>query len=135
MTEKLARPDTSHFACLRCGECCRIKGGIVRIADKDVAAIAAALSVSESEFIDRWCDIAPDRKGLVLKDAADGHSCIMLDESNRCRIYAARPEKCRTFPFEWMNDNSADYCPGLCPKNLAPTSYQEQRPLTRTGVF
>ena len=107
------KPDTSNFICRRCGECCRIKDGIVRISDKDVTAISAALTVSESDFIDRWCDIAPDRGGLVLKDADDGRSCIMLDESNRCRIYAARPEKCRTFPRDWVNDNSATYCPGL----------------------
>ena len=24
-----------------------------------------------------------------------------------------RPEKCRTFPYEWTNEESSTYCPGL----------------------
>jgi Fe-S-cluster containining protein len=47
----------------------------------------------------------------VLKDASDG-ACIMLD-GNRCRVYPVRPEKCRTFPYEWTNAESLSYCP-LC---------------------
>lgn len=95
--------------CQRCGACCRIEG-IVRLTDADVGRMAALLSVDEDAFIEQWTDISPDRRGLVLKDAADG-SCIMLDAENRCRVYAVRPEKCRTFPHEWMNPESMSYCP------------------------
>lgn len=105
--------DLSGFVCRRCGECCRIKDGIVRITNDDVTAISSHIGISGDEFIAEWCDIAPDRKGLVLKNAEDGHTCIMLDEANRCRIYPVRPLKCRTFPYDWVNENSADYCPGL----------------------
>lgn len=77
-----------------------------------MARIAALLGVDEASFIANDTEIAPDRKGLVLKDRSDG-ACAMLDESNRCRIYPVRPEKCRTFPYEWINKESANYCPGL----------------------
>ena len=30
-----------------------------------------------------------------------------------CRINPVKPEKCRTFPFEWINPDSAEVCPGL----------------------
>ena len=102
-------PDT--FRCRRCGACCRIEG-IVRLKDGDAARMAAHLGMDEREFIERETDLAPDRAGLVLKDRPDG-ACGMLDGSNRCRVYPVRPEKCRTFPFEWINPASADYCPGL----------------------
>ena len=77
-----------------------------------VQGIAAHLGMSEADFIANETDIAPDRKGLVLRDRPDG-ACVMLDERNRCRIYPVRPEKCRTFPYEWMNKESSSYCPGL----------------------
>jgi len=104
-------PDFSQFACRQCGACCRI-AGIVRLKDGDVAKIAARLGMDEDTFIADETDLAPDRRGLVLKDRPDG-ACAMLDESNRCRIYPVRPEKCRTFPYAWTNDESFDYCPGL----------------------
>lgn len=84
----------------------------MRLKDDDPAKIAAHLGMSEAAFIAEDTEIAPDRKGLVLKDRADG-ACAMLDENNRCMIYPVRPEKCRTFPYDWVNDNSLTYCPGL----------------------
>ena len=105
------RFDLSRFVCRRCGACCRIEG-IVRLKDGDIARIAAHLGMSEADFIANETNLAPDRRGLVLKDRSDG-ACAMLDEKNRCRIYPVRPEKCRTFPYGWMNAESASYCPGL----------------------
>lgn len=103
--------DLSRFSCQCCGACCRIEG-IVRLQDKDTARIAEYLNMQESDFIANETEIAPDRKGLVLKDRPDG-ACAMLDEMNRCRIYPVRPDKCRTFPYEWTNEESKEYCPGL----------------------
>ena len=100
-----------QFVCQRCGACCRIPG-IVRLHDGDAARIAEHLGMSEGDFIERETALAPDRKGLVLRDRPDG-ACAMLDEENRCRIYPVRPEKCRTFPYEWTNPDSVEYCPGL----------------------
>jgi len=100
-----------EFFCRRCGACCRIEG-IVRLKDGDVAKIAAHLGMSEDDFIANDTDLAPNRQGLILKDRPDG-ACAMLDGQNRCRIYPVRPEKCRTFPYEWTNDESTAYCPAL----------------------
>ena len=103
--------DLTRFVCRRCGACCRIEG-IVRLRDGDTARIAAHLGMDEADFIANETELAPDRKGLVLKDRSDG-ACAMLDDENRCRIYPVRPEKCRTFPYEWTNAESANYCLGL----------------------
>ena len=102
----------TDFKCRGCGARCRIKNGIVRVGEAEVRRIAAFLGMSEQEFIDRETEIAPDRKGLVLKSRPDD-SCVYLTEDNRCRIHPVKPDKCRTFPFEWTNPDSAEVCPGL----------------------
>ena len=86
--------------------------GCVPIGDDEVRRIAAFLGMSEQEFIDRETEFAPDRKTLILKSRPD-ESCVYLTEDNRCRIHPVKPDKCRTFPSEWTNADSADVCPAL----------------------
>ena len=100
------------FECLRCGECCRIKDGIVRVSGEEIARIAAFLGMDEQAFIDTCTDVSPDRRGLVLKSRPDG-ACVYLTEDNLCRINPVKPGKCRTFPYEWTNPDSGSVCPGL----------------------
>ena len=95
-----------------CGACCRIKDGIVRVSEDEIAQIAAFLGMPEEEFIASETDIAPDRRGLILKSHADG-ACIYLTDENLCRINPVKPVKCRTFPYEWMNRDSKEICIGL----------------------
>ena len=102
----------SGFSCRRCGACCRIKDGIVRVSDAEIARISAFLGMAESDFIERETEVAPDRRGLVLKSRPDG-ACAWLADDNRCRIHPVKPDKCSTFPYEWTNDDSDAVCPGL----------------------
>lgn len=100
------------FKCQRCGACCRIKDGIVRVSDDETARIAAFLGIAEQDFIANETEIAPDRKSLILKSREDG-SCVYLTDDNLCAINPVKPDKCRTFPFEWRNGDSSDICPAL----------------------
>jgi len=100
------------FHCRCCGACCRIKDGIVRVSEAEVARIAAFLGMSESDFIERETEVAPDRKSLMLKSRPDG-SCVYLTADSLCSINPVKPDKCRTFPFEWTNPDSETICPGL----------------------
>lgn len=100
------------FKCLGCGACCRIKDGIVRVGEAEIRRIAEFVGMSEQEFIDHETEIAPDRKGLILKIRPDD-ACVYLTDDNRCRIHPVKPDKCRTFPFEWTNPDSAEVCPAL----------------------
>ncbi|MBR1871068.1 MAG: YkgJ family cysteine cluster protein [Kiritimatiellae bacterium] len=104
--------DEAEFRCLGCGACCRIKDGIVRVGDGEIARIAAFLGMDENSFIERECEIAPDRKGLMLRSTEDG-ACVWLTTSNRCRINQVKPDQCRTFPFSWRNPDSGEVCPAL----------------------
>ena len=100
------------FACQRCGACCRIKDGICRVSDEEIARIADYLGMSVPDFIANETDLAPDRKGLILKNTPDG-ACVWLTDDNLCRIHAVKPDKCRTFPHAWTNPDSHEVCPGL----------------------
>lgn len=101
-----------EFECLGCGACCRIPDGIVRVSDAEVARIADYLGMSEGDFISEETEVAPDRRSLILKSRADG-SCAYLTDENRCAIHAVKPDKCRSFPYEWTNADSHEVCAGL----------------------
>jgi Fe-S-cluster containining protein len=104
--------DLSRFKCIGCGACCRIPNGIVRVGEDEISRIAGFLGMGESEFISNETDVAPDRKGLILKSREDG-SCVYLSEDNRCMIHNVKPDKCRSFPYEWVNNDSYEVCAGL----------------------
>lgn len=70
------------------------------LTETDLVRLAAELGLSERDFADRYTELARHRRGLSLVNGPDG-ACIFLEKS-RCRVYAARPEQCRTFPVEWV---------------------------------
>ena len=104
--------DLADFRCRRCGACCRIPGGIVRLREGEPEALALALGLDVQTFIDRHTQLAPDRRSLILLDHPDG-SCEMLDDAGLCRVHAAKPAQCRDFPARWRNTDSFETCPGL----------------------
>ena len=59
----------SDFHCRRCGACCRIKDGIVRVSDAEIARIAAYLGVDEAEFI--------AKETAVIKAAGSFHEIFL----------------------------------------------------------
>ena len=101
-----------EFKCQGCGACCRIPNGIVRVSETEISRIAGYLGVVEAEFIENETDVAPDRRGLILKSRPDD-SCVWLTADNRCRIHPVKPDKCKSFPYEWTNRDSGEVCPGL----------------------
>ncbi len=87
-----------YFACQRCGNCCRWPG-FVKVSEVEIATIAAFLEVEESEFIQRYTRLRPERNGLALTDKPDGE-CVFL-EGRDCMIQKVKPGQCRGFPNEW----------------------------------
>lgn len=97
------------FRCTGCGNCCRDLR--VTVTHLDVARLQVATGEAAAALVD-W--LAPDdvdmtgepesfvelnvgRRLMVLAQTAG--ACRWLDESFRCRVYAARPSDCRTYPF------------------------------------
>ena len=103
--------DSSVFACRRCGACCR-QAGFVRLEMGEPEAIASALGMADDAFANSFTELARDRRGLVLKEKADG-ACILLDDDGACRVNAAKPRQCREYPFTWRNADSVEICPAL----------------------
>lgn len=104
-----------RFACRSCGACCTGDPGVVRVSERELAEIAAFLvkpvSCLAEDYLDRWQD------GFRIKED-DAGRCLFFD--NGCRIYPARPNQCRTFPFWVANLRSEarwhhirSQCPGI----------------------
>ena len=85
-----------EFRCRRSGNCCAIPGGFVRVGDADVERIAAYLDLTAAAFRSRY--VTADGERLV--DGL-GSRCVFLQDGAQaaCSIYAARPAKCRDWPF------------------------------------
>ena len=124
------------FSCRQCGACCRIPDGIVRVSGTEIARIARFLGTDEEAFIASQTALAPDRKSLVLLSRPGG-ACAFLDAANRCRIHPVKPEKCRSFPFDWTNPDSFSVCPALAalaPALKAPRPAPPPLPPQPTGA-
>lgn len=110
------------FLCQRCGHCCSGGSGAVWVEPGEVPRLAAALGLTPEVFAERHLRRIPDPKDgalrLSLREA--GGRCELLEGPNRCTVYTARPEHCRTFPF-WpaLEEDPAAFeaaratCPGI----------------------
>ncbi len=87
----------------------------MRVTDEEIRAIARYLRISEQEVRADYTVQDPffGREVTVFRDHPDTTRCIFLDPRNRCRIHAVKPRQCRTFPFEWRDDEAYLYCEGL----------------------
>lgn len=87
-----------RFACTGCGACCHGGGGYhVYLNPGEAERIRRHLGLSGAWFRRRYLRHTSEGD-LILND--DGTArCRFLAPDNRCRIYAARPLQCRTYPF------------------------------------
>lgn len=113
-----SRPAPFHFECQRSGNCCRIGHGRVRVREQELEAMALELRIPLDAFLRNHVQGHGDGD-FSLRLAADGR-CSMLEGARHCRIYGARPEPCRTFPYwprllqeEEALRFAAGYCPGI----------------------
>lgn len=83
------------FDCLRCGECCRGRGGIV-LRGNDAGRLAAFLDVPTGEFLARHTE---PRRGKTVLRSGDTGSCVFSHEERGCAVHPAKPDVCRVWPF------------------------------------
>lgn len=125
-----------RFACTQCGACCTGGPGTVRVNDAEIDALAAHLRLERGDFVRRHLRPMPQRDDEVgyrgdgsglpvpppamwcLTEREDG-SCVFYEQGG-CRVYAARPAQCRTYPFWLKNlrteeawERAARQCPGI----------------------
>jgi Fe-S-cluster containining protein len=110
--------DGLRFQCTGCGDCCTGAPGYVWVTNDEIAALAAEVDLEIDEFEKRYVRQVGVRKSL--KELKKTYDCIFLDAATRrCRVYAARPRQCRTWPF-WDSNirtpeawaHTCEICPG-----------------------
>jgi Fe-S-cluster containining protein len=103
--------DPLSFRCTGCGNCCRALR--VAVTASDVARLTAATSKPPIELVEwlapgavdmtgepeSFIELSEGRRLMVLAQA--GGACRLLDASDRCTAYAARPLDCQAFPFDF----------------------------------
>jgi hypothetical protein len=95
------------YVCQRCTACCRWPGQ-VRLTDEEITRLAAALGLSEFDFIQRFTRLRQDRRGLALQEKTGGE-CIFLADHD-CAVNAVKPQQCRNFPNLWNFPGFAQAC-------------------------
>lgn len=110
--------DGIKFQCQGSGKCCTSHGefGFVFLSLKDRQAMAKLLKISTRQFTQKYCKKNNDLYHLI--ERPDNPDCLFL-KNKQCRVYAARPTQCRTWPFwpEIMNAKAwkkeiVQFCPG-----------------------
>ena len=111
-----------QFSCTACGDCCTGAAGYVWVNKKEIAAIAALVGVEVAEFEEKYVRQVGVRKSLVEYPNGD---CVFFDNRTRkCKVYAARPRQCRTWPFWDSNLRSRETWSETC--RVCPGSGQGQ---------
>lgn len=112
--EWFARPDAKtgevglRFTCTGCGRCCTGAPGYVSFTGDEARAMADLLGVSVDTFMDSYTHDTEEGRSLREVATEYGHDCVFLDREPNpdrptCRVYAARPAQCRTWPF-WKSN-------------------------------
>jgi len=109
--------DGLRFECTGCGDCCSGAPGFVWVDEAEIAALASEMQMTPEEFERQY--VRREGVGKSLLEYPDG-DCIFLDrQSRQCKVYAARPTQCRTWPFWDSNlkrkrdwNEACRVCPG-----------------------
>ena len=89
--------------------------------------MAEAVGLDEATFRRRHARVIDGRWSLNEHLTEHGYDCVFLDRESRpgaaiCRLYGARPQQCRTWPFwpenmespeAWETARATTPCPGM----------------------
>lgn len=128
--------DGLRFRCTACGDCCVGASGNVWVNKQDIVALAAEVGLDGEEFEARYVRQIGARKSLHEYNNGD---CVFFDgQTRKCRVYAARPRQCRTWPFWDSNVRTpktwAETC-RVCPGSGAGRLYQLEEIDLRKSVI
>jgi Fe-S-cluster containining protein len=104
-----------RFSCTKCGHCCGGAPGYVWVDVTEIDRLAAFLGLSRDDFARRYVRRVGRKYSLIEKVNYD---CVFWEDG--CKVYAARPTQCRTYPFwpevieteaAWNEESQS--CPGI----------------------
>lgn len=130
---RLRLGEKARFKCLRCGKCCG-NGPNVGLTAFDIHRIARFLNVNWQELKGKYVvAVIADMVAVpTLRGKTDG-TCIFLEHEDgkpSCRIYPARPMRCRLYPFmpHSPSSNETVYLDTCCPGLNAETETDTEPP-------
>lgn len=109
------------YQCQRCGNCCKWPGR-VRITAEDLDKIALYLKSTPEEISEKFTDLDPSRKFLILKNKKNGE-CIFLEGSNTCLVQRAKPLQCTGFPNQWNFPGWREVCEAIPVKKTTEAAH------------
>ena len=88
-------------ACSSCeGKCCTGESGYIYVTKAEIINIAKLLDMDVNEFGVKYLFKKDYKYSIKENKFNDSYECVFYDrESNGCKIYMARPNQCKTFPF------------------------------------
>jgi len=91
--------DGLRFQCTGCGDCCTGGEGYVWVNQAEIRAMAALIGMADDmeTFMSNYTRKIGIR--FSLKEYSNGDCYFFDSQTRRCRVYAARPRQCRTWPF------------------------------------
>lgn len=102
LEEMLIGPDEKfRFHCTQCGKCCINREDIL-LNPKDLYNIAATLSISQEEAVERYCETymgGTSRLPIVrLRPQGSIKRCPLLKDQ-KCMVHKAKPTVCAMYPL------------------------------------
>jgi Fe-S-cluster containining protein len=106
-------------ACNECeGRCCTGESGYIYVTKAEILKIAKLLEMDVNDFGVQYLFKKGYKYSLKERKYKESYECVFYDrETNGCRIYEARPQQCKTFPFwdyfKTHIEELKDECPGI----------------------
>jgi Fe-S-cluster containining protein len=106
-------------ACAACqGRCCTGESGYIYVTKNEIEKIAALLEMDVNDFRVKYLFQKGYKFSIKEQKFQDSYECVFYDrETNGCKIYLARPNQCKTFPFwdyfKTRVDELKEECPGI----------------------
>ena len=106
-------------ACATCeGRCCTGESGYIYVSKTEIFAIAKVLEMDVNEFALKYLFKKGYKYSIKENKIDDSYECVFYDRAtNGCKIYNARPNQCKTFPFWEYYKTRVDElkleCPGI----------------------
>jgi len=106
-------------ACATCeGRCCTGESGYIYVSKTEIFAIAKVLEMDVNEFALKYLFKKGYKYSIKENKIDDSYECAFYDRvTNGCKIYNARPNQCKTFPFWEYYKTRVDElkleCPGI----------------------
>lgn len=117
------------FSCTGCGKCCTGAPGYVWVGEAEIVEMAKFLEIEPKEFIQKYTRSVFGR--FALLENKSNYDCVFLKDK-LCKIYGARPQQCRKFPWWPENLESkksweelSHYCEGINHKDASVISFEK----------